>query len=245
MATEFMTSHRATNEGEWRSISPELWTPGQRLAEATHGVMTLANAITIIGGGLVVSGINDLKNGEYVDGIIKIGAGRIADIADGYVSHALGTKSPVGEAADAGVDTLLTFYAAYKLRDLKIIPDEFAYALLAQQSANTALTGVAKLRGREIHTGASGKLSQSEKWAAIGLYAISHMTETKTPDEIADQLRQHGQYATENLALSVEELDFDAISQVTRQAAYVLAVGGVVTGLVANGSYAKQALFAR
>jgi len=239
MSTQLMTNHRAGAEGEWRKIDRSEWNRSQRLAEFTNGYVTAANLITLVGGGTVLSGINDLDKDQYLKGVLKIAAGRSLDVVDGYVAHRLGVKSPVGEATDASVDGALTMYAAYKLQRIGVIPTEFALALGVQQGANIGFTALAKRRGNEIHTGASGKLSQGAKWAAIGFYSTAYLLENSDTAKMAHKIYEAGM---DDFAQSVLELDTEAVAEQARKLATVTAIGSIAGGSAATLSYARQAL---
>jgi len=235
-----MNLHRAESQGEWKSVPPEEWNAHQVIAELSGGVATLANVLTVAGGAMVFDGIRDLEKDEHMQGILKICVGRTMDIADGYVANRFSVKGPVGEAADAGMDSILTLYTAYKLQRIGVLPTEFALALGAQQGLNMALTGLAKNRGKEIHTGASGKISHGMKWAAISMYSASYMSDNIDGYALAHKL--HFDEGMEELAQKVEQINFKELAENARSAANAIAVGSLTLGSVATVSYGRQAL---
>src|SRR5579862_7066069 len=99
-----MNMHRAGAEGQWASVPPENQNPFQKVAAATKGIVTPGNAVSIAGAGLVATGLKNIATGETAKGVIQVGAGRAADLLDGTAAEATGTKSPIGEAVDVGVD---------------------------------------------------------------------------------------------------------------------------------------------
>jgi phosphatidylglycerophosphate synthase len=178
-----MNLHRAEKKSDWESIIPTERSAIQKIAAKSKGIATPGNLVSLAGLLLTHSGLKDIKNSEYSFGTAKIALGRALDVVDGYVADKTKTKSSVGEAVDAGVDKLLIADALYTLRQKDVIPSAVIVTFGIQNAVNTVATGVAKVRGIEIHSSREGKLTTAMQWAAIGGYCLDAALSTHRTQE--------------------------------------------------------------
>jgi phosphatidylglycerophosphate synthase len=206
-----MNLHRTEKKPQWESTPEAERNVWQRIAQATKGMVTPANAISLLGLGLTASGLQDFKRGARQQAVAKIILGRACDIADGYVADKTKTKSPIGEAVDATVDKISMAHGLYVLRETDTLPVFTTASFFTQNVINTAATAVAKKRGVELHPSAEGKITTLMQWAAIGGYIIS-----------AVRSQSEGPSAIEGVS-------------------NLLSAGATVLGSVVNIQYIKQA----
>jgi phosphatidylglycerophosphate synthase len=166
------------------------------MAAATHGVVTPGNAVTTAGTGLTLYGLGLLANGDVKPALISIATGRIADVLDGLLAHATHTKSPLGEALDAGFDKVQTAAALVILTREGIVPPPAAAALAIGQVAIFGFSAIAKNRGHEIHPALSGKYAMGLGWAAMIGCVGAHMAELENLPELSDGLQLASMTAT-------------------------------------------------
>lgn len=209
-----MKLHRTGQAGDWVEVEPSQRNTWQRIAAATHGVVTPGNAVTLAGYGVFELGLRDIRQGKTASGMIKIMGARLFDLADGWVADATKTKSPTGEMLDATIDKIEAARGLSTLVAARIVPRSVGVAFAAQNTANTAATLMAKRRGNEIHPSAEGKITTALQWAAIGSYGIEAC------------LRESG-------------ADSDAVAQLTGDA---LAVSATVLGTTVSAQYFQDAL---
>lgn len=180
-----MNLHRAGAEGQWVGIPAENQNPYQKVAAATNGVVTPGNAVSLAGAGLVATGLRNVARGETAKGVVQIGAGRIADLADGLVAEKTGTKGPVGEAMDVGIDKTEAFVVAPVLAKSGVLPKPAAGLILGQNLAIMGFSGVAKRRGREIHPSADGKKAMFGQWFGTGMYGFAAVAKRGGANKLA------------------------------------------------------------
>lgn len=168
-----MNLHRADRVGQWESIPENKHNHWQKIAAKTDGKITPANAVSVAGGSLVLAGLHDIYKGKTRKGLVKVGIGRMADLADGTVAEKTGTKSPVGEAVDAGVDKALMAATVPVLMKREVLPPIAAGAIFAQNAASASVSVLAKRSGESLHPSKEGKLATFGQWTAIGLYSMA------------------------------------------------------------------------
>ena len=99
-----MQLHHSSGRPDWEATRPTERNSWQRLAARSHGWLAPANGLTLVGFGLVLGGSGYIFAHAYWWGLMLMLGGRLLDIADGWVAERTGTKSPLGEALDAGLD---------------------------------------------------------------------------------------------------------------------------------------------
>jgi phosphatidylglycerophosphate synthase len=165
-----MQLHRAAGN-DWDRIPPSQQNVWQRMAVRTGGFCTPGNAITILGGLVVASGLVLLaaKQNTWL-AVALLLSGRLMDLLDGWLADRTGTKSPVGEAFDATVDKLELLSALLVIWLGSMIPDVVFAVLLLHAAYNSILSLIAYFQRLELHPARSGKLAAALEWLAIGLF---------------------------------------------------------------------------
>jgi cardiolipin synthase len=162
-----MKLHRTTGRPDWEDIAPSSRNIWQKLAFASHSYVTPGNLITLIGLGLVAAGLLSLYRGKFWFGLAAITIGRGFDLLDGWAAEYTGTKSPLGEAFDAGADKLGTFMTLLAVGMAQLAP-WWLLGILAMPHLLIALIAFrAVRRGRSLHPSLLGKLSMAAAWIAI------------------------------------------------------------------------------
>ncbi|HVX24622.1 MAG TPA: CDP-alcohol phosphatidyltransferase family protein [Candidatus Saccharimonadales bacterium] len=207
--------HLVGKQAEYELVPAKNRTSLQRLAVRTHGIVTPANAVTLTGFGLVMSGLYDIYNSDLKKGTKKMFLGRACDLVDGFVAHATHTKSPTGEALDVTVDKLELVAAGFMLKKLGYVPDLALKTIAAREATLWGLTAVAKYRGVESHASEESKRYTFVEWASIvGGYLPS---------------------------AAAAETDHPMLSEVFRQAGSIALLAHTKAGLEGIGNLAEQA----
>lgn len=180
-----MNLHRADKKPDWENIPKAERSTVQKIASATKGIVTPANAVSVAGLVLTHGGLKDMYHGNVRSGIAKVFAGRAMDVADGYVADKTGTKSSVGEKFDATIDKLLMADALYLLYKKDTIPKKAAVFIGMQNIVNTVATGVAMARHTEMHPSREGKLTTALQWAAIGGFCVDAAKDNEKKGEMS------------------------------------------------------------
>lgn len=170
-----MNLHRVGRRPDWQLVEPKLRNPWQRLAARTNGVVAPANVLSITGAIVVGYGLVEITRGNLAVGLLTVGLGRLADILDGIVADATGTKSPLGEVLDAMLDKLEILATLVVLLWSAVIP-LWAFGLVAAINVLGLLgAGIAKLRKLEIHPSQLGKLATVGSWVALLVYGLADL----------------------------------------------------------------------
>jgi len=165
--------HRIGKKSDWAKVSPRTWNIWQQLANTTGGTLTLGNIFTLAGLSLVIVGLAMIVAEMYGWGLALVAAGRLCDLADGWLADQTHTKSPLGEALDSGADKLATAATLGVLVMVEAMPGWLALAILATQLAIVALFFVYRLRGRRLHPSRIGKLSMAAVWLGLGGFIVA------------------------------------------------------------------------
>ena len=163
-----MKLHRAARKPDWLKRPAKDYSGWQQLAKRSHGYITPANIISVVGFGLVLYGLWLILQQHILPGIVAVGVGRLCDIADGYVAEKTGTKSPIGESLDAGLDKLATLLGLLALGIAHIAPWWVLGLLALPHLVITAMSAVAIKRHKRLHPSRSGKLSMAFGWLGLG-----------------------------------------------------------------------------
>jgi len=191
--------HRQVGVPEWEAIPKEDWNEWQIRADATNGWDTPGNRESAKGFVATAVGLTCLTSSNvYVQAVSigMIGYGRYKDITDGRVAHETGTKSPKGEAIDAGIDKVVTAGAVAVSVTTESVPIPELSLIGVQQGANIILAGIAKKRGREIHPGRGGKVGMFGIWLGFGLHFIGNTLKNSGLDQVGDILNYSGSIFT-------------------------------------------------
>ena len=167
-----MQLHRTTGQPDWADIKPAQRNRWQRLAAATNGVITPANAVTVIGLVLVVYGLIKIGRGSYWVGLIAVAIGRLLDVVDGWLAQSTATKSPLGEIMDATVDKIGTFLTLIVFLTSGIGPRWIIVAVATPHILISIIVLVGRSRNVRLHPSRLGKLSMALLWVVLPGYVI-------------------------------------------------------------------------
>lgn len=168
-----MELHRSAKQADWDQVRPEKRNRWQQLAVRTHGAVTPANIVTLIGAAISVYGLVLIVSADYWTAVVALFVGRVLDIVDGLVAHRTGTKSPLGELLDAGIDKILTLSTLIVFGWYDIMHWTLIGLLVLPHAVIALLSVVSALNGKKLHPSKSGKLSMAFAWFAIGGFAIA------------------------------------------------------------------------
>jgi phosphatidylglycerophosphate synthase len=183
-----MQLHRTTGMADWLAIPPQSHTMWQRLAARTHGIVTLSNAVTILGFALVLIGLQEIFNQHYVAGTVLLATGRICDILDGWLAELTRTKSPLGELLDAAIDKILTILTVAIFLVLHIAPVWVLVALVTPHVLIVVVLLGWRIRKRAFHPSLVGKLSMAGVWLCLLIYALAHIVQLPAAALTATQI---------------------------------------------------------
>ena len=141
----------------------------QKIAEQTHGIVTLPNLITIAGIGLVALGCNQFKHGHRARGIGLVALGAACDLADGALARRMRVANyPAGRWGDIAADGAKAALIAKTACETKMIKKSELAVIYGPKMAGWALNGVAKFVLRhEPKTTGEGKIAEASRWVAM------------------------------------------------------------------------------
>lgn len=168
-----MQLHRTNKKPDWELTSNTDWNRWQRIASASRGTITPGNVFTIGGFLIVIYGLMEIYWQRYWLGIAIIFIGRLCDIADGWLAERTGTKSPLGEALDAGFDKTAVVIGVIILGSAHTAPWWLLIALLLPHLLMSLVTVVTfSFSHHVIHPSRSGKNSMAASWICLGALPI-------------------------------------------------------------------------
>jgi len=168
-----MKLHRTSGKPDWAQVALDRRNHFQKLAAATHGVLTPANVITIIGLATVVIGLAAILQTQYGTGVGFLIVGRLLDVVDGVVADLTATKAPLGEALDASVDKVGTFLTVVVLYAAHVADWRIITGLLLPQLVTLGIILYLRRIGKTVHPTRAGKLGMALLWVGIiGLVAV-------------------------------------------------------------------------
>jgi phosphatidylglycerophosphate synthase/diacylglycerol kinase family enzyme len=158
--------HYPQDKPDWEYSNKQTLTRWQSFAMASHGIVTPANIVSVLGLILVVIGCVYIYAGHLEIGTLAILFGRFMDLIDGIVAEKTKTKSPFGEIVDTTCDKLtifalvITAYATSALSGVLL-------TILFLHHASTALFSLFFARRYNIHTTKLGKQAMFVSWVVI------------------------------------------------------------------------------
>lgn len=173
-----MQMHRIVKQKpDWAYVAVNERNLWQRLACASHGVLTLANIVTLFALAFVVSGVVLIVDGIYLLGFVFIATGRLLDLADGAIAERTQTKGPLGEALDSIADKIafLLVFIVFALEGIMTL--WLLAGLVVLQSANSVIVIVKKLKGEAVHTARWGKYASLLLWLTVGMFSVVFLLE--------------------------------------------------------------------
>lgn len=162
-----MNLHRTSGTPDWDTVAPAKRNTFQRVAAQTNGVVTPANAISVIGMGLVVWGLIMVIDQQFWLGLGLLAIGRLLDIVDGVVAEATQTKSPLGEIVDAGIDKIGTLLTIAALFMANVADWWLVTVLLLPQLLILGVIFYKRQKDISVHPTRPGKLSMLLVWVTI------------------------------------------------------------------------------
>lgn len=143
----------------------------QRVAEATGGVLTPANAIDALA---FVAAIKQAPRLDTKEGVVALAVSYTADLVDGAVARATGTSSEVGAAVDAAGDKLKTAFTAFHIGRLGVASRPLLTAVAVHNAANAGATIYDRVKNDEskLELSKAGKYSAFSNSLGIGLQVI-------------------------------------------------------------------------
>lgn len=175
--TESMNLHRIESSTEWHTITTSNQNKWQRTAATTHGIITIGNALTLLGLNLVIYGLYQLLAESSTFGIVLIFIGRLLDVVDGLAAHATGTKSFIGEVADATADKIGTFLTVIVIGLAGIAPWVILFCLIVPQALIPVIIYTQRRLGKTTHASLLGKLSMAGTWVVLAGFLINHIVQ--------------------------------------------------------------------
>ncbi len=191
-----MNLHRSANVAEWDLIPSKERNMCQQVAAASGGIITPANVVSVLGFGLVLSGLHSVKQENYKNGFTKIAVGRLMDVFDGVVAEETGTKAPLGEKLDATIDKLEAFVTLPTLANNDVMTKKIAGIFMANHLINAGISLYAKKRNIPIHVSRDGKLATLAQWSTIILNGYGTFTNKNNKPTKAGWLKQSGKVAS-------------------------------------------------
>jgi phosphatidylglycerophosphate synthase len=167
-----LNMHRAKKVPDWSAVAEAERNGWQRLAARTGGVVTPANAVTLIGAVVTLWGVGELLARAVWPAVILLVVGRLLDVADGWVAEHTGTKSGLGEILDAVTDKVVTVLTVVGMFLAQVAPAWLMGALVLPHIIITVITFIDRARGVELHPSRLGKTTMLLAWIAIPLMIL-------------------------------------------------------------------------
>lgn len=145
----------------------------QRVAEATNGIVTPANAIDVAAFALAMESASKLDSWR---GIASMAVAYTADLADGAVARATGTVSELGAGVDAVGDKVKTAYVGYHIARQGLANYDLLTAVAAYNMATAGATIYDRLAHDkpEVETTIPGKRAVFAGSLGLGLQIIGN-----------------------------------------------------------------------
>lgn len=170
-----MSLHALHKRAQWYGLPERERTKVQRLAARTQGVVTPANAISLVGALVTIAGLWLFVKEAALGGLMLVGIGRICDIADGHVARRTHTASPIGEGVDAALDKVVLLAAAVLLTWHGVLPLAPLIVLAVLQVGTAVLALAVRHDGTGLHPTRVGKYATFSLWVAVGLFMIASL----------------------------------------------------------------------
>lgn len=169
------------NNNDWDSVPDTDLTILQRIAKKSHGILTLANVITITSTVAVINGLADFANGQRTSGVLKVMVGRAGDLADGAIADATGTKGRIGRDLDPTVDAIQLAVALPILEHTGYLPLIPAVLMGSSKVIDTLGAVAARARSRELNPTHEGKIGAFAFWTGIGSFMLRGALDHRMP----------------------------------------------------------------
>lgn len=169
----------------------------QKIAEQTHGIVTLPNLITIAGIGLVALGCNQFKHGHRARGIGLVALGAACDLVDGALARKTRVANyPAGRWGDIAADGAKAALIAKTACDTKMIKKSELAVIYGPKIAGWALNGAAKfVLHHEPKTTGEGKIAEASRWAAMAGIIGGNVAKERGKSSLAKKVKFIGALA--------------------------------------------------
>ncbi len=178
-------------QSDWEKIPPKKWNPDQLRAAKTHGIDTPGNRETAKGAVYSLGGLACVRAGHALLGTILLGIGGYKDIQDGKIADATGTKSPIGEAADAVSDAALIVVGVPVFIEAGLLTQTEGVAMLGLVATKTIGYSAGKLGGQAPpQPSRFGKVGMFGQRAGMGLRLAARVAEQNNLEDLAIQIKR-------------------------------------------------------
>lgn len=166
----------------------------QKVSEATHGVVTPANAIDAAAFALAIESAPKL---DTWPGIARMAISYTADLADGATARATGTVNELGAAVDAVGDKLKTAYTGYHIARKGLASPGLLTAVAAYNLATAGAAARDRLAHEEsqVSTTIPGKRAVFANSLGLGLQIIGTKV-AETDERRGSQISRTGAAVT-------------------------------------------------
>lgn len=173
-------------------------TSTQRLAEATHGVATLPNAITTAGIAGTLLGCHEIEHGHHLRGLGIIAVSAICDAADGYTARRTRVANyRAGRWADIAADGIKALAISKTTLSAKLVKGHEIAFIYGPKVANWAINGVSQfILHHEAKTTGEGKVAEASRWVAMAALADGRMLEQGGYKDAGHAIKCIGRLAT-------------------------------------------------
>lgn len=167
-----LSLHRSGATPDWLKIPVARRNRWQRLAKRTNGIVTPANAITVIGLAVALSGIVEMLVRHFWWAILLLTVGRLLDIADGIIADRTGTKSGLGETLDATADKIVTVLTVIGLFIAQTAPWWLLVLFILPHAIISGIVIIGRTRSVKLHPSRLGKTTMLLAWIVIPLILL-------------------------------------------------------------------------
>ncbi len=165
----------------------------QRVAQATNGIVTPANAVDAAAFGIAMHAAPHLDEwGGIGEAFVAYGA----DFVDGKIARATGTSSEVGAGVDAVGDKIKLGWAMVHIARNNQADRDLLLGIAAQNVANAMVTAYDRRRNTEPTITAAqslGKRAMFGQAASIGIQVIGTKVAQSHP-ALGNRIRRAGRY---------------------------------------------------
>jgi phosphatidylglycerophosphate synthase len=156
----------------------------EELSERSLELKDLISAPTTISLAGLALVIHGSKRIDTLEGVCEVAVGRGFDLLDGFCARAFEQESDMGALVDASCDKIgMGFMVANAWRK-NVVPKEALSLIIASNTINASLSGVAALRNPKIRyrPPKNGKHAMSFYNAGLIGYAYAHVLEKEFPE---------------------------------------------------------------
>ena len=172
--------------------------PLQKTAEATNGVLTPANAITVMGVGLTALGCREFVTGNQSLAVGIIAVGAVCDALDGQVARRTRTANyQTGRYLDIGADGVKAAMLGGALYTSGVYSGVELAMNYGPKALGWAANGVSRfIKHNDPKTSQSGRVAEVARWIAPGLAVASSLLSQNHQTVVGEAMRRASQIAT-------------------------------------------------